>query len=224
MARIFVALLALAWLMPFHAQAAGQPEKIDWKALIPKSAPLKDPLSVLTQDQRFDLETIAWVRSLSPAERKLPINSQGVTDAEKFERRFNVAGIDIDKLLADYAKWQAKVDARKKLVVNELDGKLVKIAGYLLPLDYAETGNTDFLLVPYVGACIHVPPPPPNQIAFVRLKKKLVVTDLYTPVWLTGTIRTKASSKALSLIDGSSNVSVGYHIEGDSVEEYKREK
>ena len=223
MSRALIAMLALFALMPSVALAAGQPEKIDWKALIPKSKPLKDPLSVLTQDQRFDLETIAWVRGLSDAERKLPINSQGVTDAEKFERRFKQLGINVDKLLMEYAAWQAKVQARKKLVVQGIDGKSVKIAGYLLPLDYSESGNTDFLLVPYVGACIHVPPPPPNQIAFVRLKKKLIVKDLYTPVWLTGTIRTKATSKALSLIDGSSNVSVGYHIDGEAVEAYKKQ-
>jgi hypothetical protein len=207
-------------LAPLPARAV---ETIDWKALVPQGPLLKDPLTGLTQDQRFDLETIAWVRTLGPEERKLPINSQGVEDAQKFERKFKELGIDIDKLLEDYAVWQGKVEENKKRVVAGLDGKQVRIAGYLLPLEFSEEGNTEFLLVPYVGACIHVPPPPANQIVFVSLKTKFVVRDLYTPVWLTGTIKTKASSKALTLVDGASNVSVGYHIDGDTVEPYKKE-
>ena len=221
MSRFLRALLAIAALLVPGYAGAAQVKEINWKELIPKTAALKDPLSGLTQDQRFDLETIAWVRTLGEEERKLAVNRQGVEDARKFERKFEKAGIDVEKLLQDYASWQAKVEERQKLVVNALDGQRVKLAGYLLPLEYSEKGNTQFLLVPYVGACIHVPPPPPNQIVYVRLSKKFVVTDLFTPVWLTGTMRTKASSKSLHLIDGSSNVSVGYHLDGDQVEPYE---
>jgi hypothetical protein len=102
-----------------------------------------------------------------------------------------------------------------------LDGQQIRMAGYLLPLEHADEGVSDFLLVPYVGACIHVPPPPANQIVLVRLGKKFKVNDLYTPVWITGQMKTKASSKALTLVDGQADVSVGYHLEGSKVEIYK---
>ena len=50
-------------------------------------------------------------------------------------------------------------------VVEALDGVQVKLPGYIVPLDMSEEGRvTEFLLVPYFGACIHVPPPPSNQI------------------------------------------------------------
>ncbi|MGB0423175.1 MAG: DUF4197 family protein, partial [Flavobacteriales bacterium] len=55
-------------------------------------------------------------------------------------------------------------------VTREFDGKLVRVPGYLVPLSYDGTGVTAALLVPYVGACIHVPPPPPNQLIYVTIE------------------------------------------------------
>ena len=48
---------------------------------------------------------------------------------------------------------------------------------------------TEFFLVPYPGACIHVPPPPPNQIVLVRYPQGLKLTDIYTPLWVSGTLK-----------------------------------
>ena len=56
-------------------------------------------------------------------------------------------------------------------VVPELDGKRVSIGGYVVPLDFEATTVKEFLLVPFVGACIHVPPPPANQIIYVKADK-----------------------------------------------------
>jgi len=194
---------------------------IEWTDLVPKGEPIVDPLAKLNQDQRFDLEMILWARSLSAAERELEPNRPGVEDAQKYEQNFAKAGIDINQLLIDYKAFEEKIKERQKLVNNDLAGKDVRLAGYLLPLEFSETGDTDFLLVPYVGACVHVPPPPPNQIVFVRLAEKFIAKDLFTPVWVQGPLKTKQSSKALTLIDGTRDVSIGYHIDGAKVEVYK---
>ena len=194
---------------------------IEWTDLVPKGEPIVDPLAKLNQDQRFDLEMILWARSLSAAERELEPNRPGVEDAQKYEQNFAKAGIDINQLLTDYKAFEEKIKERQKLVNNDLAGKDVRLAGYLLPLEFSETGDTDFLLVPYVGACVHVPPPPPNQIVFVRLAEKFIAKDLFTPVWVQGPLKTKQSSKALTLIDGTRDVSIGYHIDGAKVEVFK---
>ena len=204
--------------MPSMALAA---KKIEWKNLLPQLPPLQDPLSSLTQDQRFDIETIAWARELTDEERQLPQNKQGIEDAAKYVRQFKQAGIEVNPLLQKYRTWLLAVDKRQKRVNTELNGKTVRLAGYLLPLEYSEKGETDFLLVPYVGACIHVPPPPANQIVFVRLAEKFKVNDLYTAVYVTGALKTKSSSKELTLIDGSTDVAVGYHIDAATIEAYK---
>jgi hypothetical protein len=72
-------------------------------------------------------------------------------------------------------------------VVDELDGLIVRMPGYILPLDYAERGQArEFLFLPYHGACIHYPPPPPNQIVYLRSAEPVRFSQLWEPVWVEG--------------------------------------
>ncbi len=83
-------------------------------------------------------------------------------------------------------------------VVDELDGERVRIGGYVLPFDF--TGSREisrFLLVPYVGACIHVPPPPPNQLVFVTTEEPIEVQGLWDPVYVEGIMRTQRQDNEL---------------------------
>jgi len=77
-------------------------------------------------------------------------------------------------------------------VVAALDGQRVRLPGYAVPLDYEGIEISEFLLVPYFGACIHVPPPPANQIVFVKSQQTHKLDGLFEPVWVTGTLRTQA--------------------------------
>jgi len=210
----------LVFFTAFSPEAHAE-KVIKWTNLLPQAAPLKDPFNTLTQDQRFDIETIIWARSLSTEERALDHNRQPVEDAAKYEREFRKAGLNIEKLLKDQAVFSTKTAQRQNQVNSSLNGKDVKIAGYLLPLEFSEKAEKDFLLVPYVGACVHVPPPPANQLVLIRLAKGMQVKDLYTPVWISGQMKTKMSSKALNLADGSRDVSVAYHIDAANAEIYK---
>lgn len=73
-------------------------------------------------------------------------------------------------------------------LVDSLEGKKMRLPGYVIPVKFDEQGVSEFLLVPYVGACIHVPPPPENQIVYVSLAKPLDSNDLWAPVWVNGTM------------------------------------
>jgi len=76
-------------------------------------------------------------------------------------------------------------------VVKELNGQRVRIPGYVVPFDFnADAEHTEFLLVPYFGACLHTPPPPPNQIIFVKADIAAKIDNIYDPVWLEGTLKT----------------------------------
>ncbi|MBU2533719.1 MAG: DUF3299 domain-containing protein, partial [Alphaproteobacteria bacterium] len=194
----FAAMLFAAIFFTLAGGGTANAERvIKWEDLLPQAAPPVDPFGALTQDQRFDIETVIWARGMSDAERAQEYNRQPLEDAQKYERQFKAAGIDVDQILKDYLVWQQEMSKREKLVNDALNGEAVKLAGYLLPLEFSETGEKNFLLVPYVGACVHVPPPPANQIVFVSLAEKMVVKDLYTPVWIKGQVQTKRSSRAL---------------------------
>ncbi len=97
-------------------------------------------------------------------------------------------------------------------VVDELNGKVVKIPGFVVPLEGDDEVVTEFLLVPYFGACTHVPPPPSNQIIHVTLKKGAPASAMYDPIWVTGTIRTETWKGELA--------QVGYTMKGISVTPY----
>ncbi|MEE3098903.1 MAG: DUF3299 domain-containing protein, partial [Pseudomonadota bacterium] len=98
-------------------------------------------------------------------------------------------------------------------VTQDYDGKLVRLPGYVVPLDYDGTGTKTFLLVPYVGACIHVPPPPPNQIVFVTTETPYEVREMFEPVWVTGMFGASAAQTQLA--------DVGYTLSADRIEPYE---
>lgn len=84
-------------------------------------------------------------------------------------------------------------------VVSDYDGQSVRIGGYPVPLETDAQGRyLSFFLVPYAGACIHVPPPPPNQIILVDYPDGIAIDDIYQPFWVQGTLRVSQSSNELA--------------------------
>src|SRR5690606_28513744 len=78
---------------------------------------------------------------------------------------------------------------RSAAVRPELDGQRVRVPGFLVPLEYnARNQAVAFFLVPYFGACIPVPPPPPNQMVYIRFPQGIDTSDelMYTPFWASG--------------------------------------
>ena len=86
-------------------------------------------------------------------------------------------------------RYQEALQSTK--VIEEMDGKKVKIPGFIVPLEFDDNQVvTKFFLVPFFGACIHVPPPPPNQIIYVDAPNGVELTALYDPFWISGTLNT----------------------------------
>ncbi len=76
--------------------------------------------------------------------------------------------------------------------LKKLDGQVVKVPGFMVPLEDDEDRVVEFLLVPYVGACIHTPPPPPNQIVHVTMADgKKTKVSFWDPVWVIGKLEIK---------------------------------
>lgn len=98
-------------------------------------------------------------------------------------------------------------------VNDALDGQRIRLPGYVVPLDMGADSIDEFLLVSYLGACIHVPPPPPNQIVYVKSPKPVKSDGLFMAVWITGKLATERKDSELGL--------AGYSMVADSVEPYK---
>ena len=85
-------------------------------------------------------------------------------------------------------------------VVEALNGQSVSLPGFVVPLDGDSEVITEFLLVPYFGACIHVPPPPPNQIVHVTVKGGVPIESLYDAIVVTGVISTETWSGEIAQV------------------------
>ncbi len=95
----------------------------------------------------------------------------------------------------------------------QLDGARVKLPGYVVPLEDEQAGLTEFLLVPYFGACVHTPPPPANQIVLVVPAKPAAGFRSMDTVWVSGVLKAKRGDSPM----GAS----GYRLEAAQVERYK---
>lgn len=108
----------------------------------------------------------------------------------------------------------AKQDMPNAPVVKSLNGQSIRLPGYIVPLEVSEEGRTtDFLLVPYFGACIHVPPPPSNQIVHVRSKVGVKLDELYQPYWVEGAMQVKPSTSDLA--------DAGYQMDAQKIYAYE---
>jgi hypothetical protein len=148
-----------------------------------------------------------------------------------FELPNHVLQVDWDELLprnAESTTAQAPPPVHKYLgeagpaalqsgsaAVNpDLEGLTLRIPGFIVPLDAnAEGLVTEFFLVPYYGACIHVPPPPPNQMVYVKPAKPILVKDTFNAYWITGVMHVQVRDTHIA--------SSAYSMKVEKVEVYE---
>ncbi|MDO7083648.1 DUF3299 domain-containing protein [Pseudocolwellia sp. AS88] len=77
-------------------------------------------------------------------------------------------------------------------IIEAMDGRNIRIPGFIVPIEFiGEKKVASFFLVPYFGACLHLPPPPPNQIIYVVSEEGITLESLYEPVWISGKLSTQ---------------------------------
>ena len=137
-----------------------------------------------------------------------------------------VFGLNIDTTLVTWSELRKLNYKTGKMTssLKQLIGKSVKIPGFAVPLDGDDGFDyiKEFLLVPVYGMCIHVPPPPPNQVIHVILDKPEHFEKFLYAVWITGILEIGEY-----YIEGSSDfgqqtydTETSYLIRGQEVEEY----
>ena len=140
-----------------------------------------------------------------------------LTDESNFSVS-NIFSFDDNTEEAQQAYDELRAMLASAPIVPELNNQNIKIAGFVVPLDFDFDTETfqSFLLVPYFGACIHTPPPPSNQIVYVTADKKLNQEWLDYAVWVTGELSTQSKSNEYGI--------AGYSMSNASLEEYTEEE
>lgn len=142
------------------SQQSTSAQEIEWVQLMPQD----------------DLDAL-----LNPPEMLLEIEDQSAED--------NVDAFKQQEFEDEKAKrfQQALVSTT---VVETFKDKNIRIPGFIVPLQSNEAQLvTEFFIVPYFGACLHLPPPPPNQIIFVAYNKGIKLDSLYDPFWFEGILK-----------------------------------
>ncbi len=130
---------------------------------------------------------------------------------EKYLAEFDEVEYGSPEEQALYDKVQAEIDP--DIIDPALDGQKIRMNGFVAPLTYDEDVVTEFLLVPYFGACIHVPAPPSNQTVLVKVDKDngLTTDEAWGAVWVEGTMNiepatTDIGSASYAITGGKSGV------------------
>lgn len=165
---------------------------VEWTELLPD-----EDLRLLKSIPQVDHD------SLSDEQLAQDAPAEGLnSNISAFEDQVAKAIAESKQALAEEEKsgrdWR---DALKSTKVRpEFNNKRIRIAGYIVPIEYDDNQViTEFFLVPYFGACIHVPPPPPNQLIYVKHPKGFTLPDLYTPFWVDGNVVIETQENELGL-------------------------
>ena len=180
--------------------------------LLPFASALQAAEKKVTATATKGVTTVGWPQLVPDSERAKLVNP-GSIDNSKGQERPRSNPLSSDDV---FNALEGGREAPVYTPVRTWHNKKIRIPGYVVPVDYNSKGAiTSFFLVPYFGACIHVPPPPPNQIIYVRYPSGFSIQALYEPFWVTGTLKveTMQSEIAESL----------YTLQGTAIDAYMRQ-
>lgn len=140
--------------------------------------------------QAATYQSIQWIDLLPEADLKAltedPI-PESIIEGSAADRIDSALSMTIDDPVSNYERALVSVRVR-----DEFNQRKIRLPGYIVPVETTEDGkSTAFFLVPFFGACIHLPPPPPNQIIYATYEKGVEVTDFDMPYWIEATITTQ---------------------------------
>jgi len=135
-------------------------------------------------------------------------------DAKMAEYQKQMEEFEEDDPEAEIFYRQILVELSDAPVNQKIDKKWIKLAGFIAPLHYDYDLVTEFLFVPYFGACIHVPPQPVNQVVLVKTASghAIPLEEAFIPIWVSGQIRVEGEKTEIG--------EAGYRIEDATIEPY----
>lgn len=195
---------------------ASEPRVVGWDDLAPEPVEFDNPFSELAPEQLRALRKILRFQQADDSGRSVITPEE----AAALRAELEADGLDIDWL---FEQRKIIMETRQRIATatnGELIGESLRIPGYLLPLEINDQKAVEFLLVPTVGACIHTPAPPANQMVRVRYPEGFAIAGLYTPIWVNGKLLAEDKAQTVRYADGEARVETSYTMTADTVEPY----
>lgn len=202
--------------------AADTVQTLSWEALLaPERKQLMDSATALRKqfvqlpksDQRYYLA----VTQALEVRARVDAGSVTVNDLEDWEMELLESEI-IDQHPEVEALWTAQTELEEKMqaaggsVAQQLNGKSVKLPGYVLPIDPTANPIQKFLFVPDLSVFVHPPAPPANQVIHVTFEKGVTLDEIKKLVWVEGVITTTGGQHIVSYDDEDRPVDVAYSM------------
>jgi hypothetical protein len=201
-----------------HNANAAPPPAVTAAAATPAPAPASAQYKV--GDRLAQPGVAAATAAAAPAVAKSPYREilwDALMPAD-WDPMLPFKGLKLDKMQdgdprAQEALWKAKKYWSKAPMNPKIDGVAVKIPGFVVSLEREGDALKEFLVVPYYGGCIHVPPPPANQIIHVHSDKAIEGIRTMDAVWISGTLKLGTTETMMGV--------AGYSMLAQNVELYK---
>lgn len=190
----------------------GRSIRVAFRALTLVLLTLFSALTIAAND-KTEYKTIEWETLLPQADLDAFMNPpEYLNDIEDGSDADQIMGSLSSKAERPDDEWNRALMSVN--VVEEMNKKPLRIPGFIVPLDYDDDQNVlAFFLVPFFGACIHVPPPPPNQIIYMTVKEGFELVNLYDPVWVSGVLQTSLTENDMA--------TSAYSMQVDLIEPYE---
>lgn len=198
---------------------ATEVKVMKWQQLQPDNPALRKKITSMSQEQKARLMRAIQQQELKQQLDNKLVKTENLTSTDHVLLKDDLK--DMKPLIQEIETFEKK---RVGEMIPSLQGQVIELSGYLLPLKLKGKLVTEFLLVPVIGACIHVPAPPPNQMMVVQYPAGFPQGDLFAPVTVVGKVAIKSTKANLALADGAADVEVGYQMLASEVREYKSTK
>ncbi|WOH39216.1 DUF3299 domain-containing protein [Thalassotalea fonticola] len=195
-------------------------QQVSWSTLNEhvQTKEIENPFENLEIEQIRMLQQVAIVDDITASGQEIDEESKKLADTAR--KTLTEQGIDIKSMFKIREEIITQREMEFQSTNPALDNQNIEMSGFLLPLEFEGKKIKEFLLVPYVGACIHEPPPAPNQIVYAKLQTPIEppTLSMFTAIKVNGLMKSELVSPELNLVDGAKQIPTSYTLTVDSVE------
>ncbi|TRX55706.1 DUF3299 domain-containing protein [Thalassomonas sp. M1454] len=209
---MFVKLSVVFLLCVSIINASLASEVVEWNTLQPDLPEKNIVLPELTKEQLGKIQEIFSLMHTHDRDTH--------SEIDKIKAELKQEGIDADEMFRIREEYMVQKQEEVESLNHQLDGKDIRMAGFLLPVAFkGDMVTTEFLLVPTAGACVHMPPPPANQIIRVSFPQGYSIKTVKEPIWVEGKLNANLHTENLHIVDGKRDITMGYSMVATNVTE-----